>query len=353
MQSPSHTDISIDNLPRSIPAFRLIKDELVRVRKLIDEQVADCPDEAWLSRLSGQLSNCGGKMLRPGLLLLSGALFGAVTDKHIRVAAIIEMIHNAALLHDDVIDEGEQRRGGPTVNNLWGNESAVLLGDFLLSKVFEMCADLEPEVTGIIAGATVGTCRGELTQVIQRHNWQLSEAEYIEIITEKTASLFGSCCLLGGLMSGASEDEVCALADFGLNLGIAFQITDDLLDITGDESRAGKTLGRDVDKNKPTLPVIHLLRTVDDGERNAVIDSFSQTHSTVSRGEKSQYAVRNRVGDREVLVEMLKSYGRLEYAHNRAQEFVAKAIAALSKLREADTKRALIEAARFAGRCVI
>lgn len=353
MQSPTHSDISVGNLPRSIPAFRLIKDELVRVRKLIDEQVADCPDEAWLSRLSGQLSNCGGKMLRPRLLLLSGALFGAVTDKHIRVAAIIEMIHNAALLHDDVIDEGEQRRGGPTVNNLWGNESAVLLGDFLLSKVFEMCADLEPEVTGIIAGATVGTCRGELRQVIQRHNWQLSEAEYIEIITEKTAGLFGSCCLLGGLMSGASEDEVCALADFGLNLGIAFQITDDLLDITGDESKAGKTLGRDVDKNKPTLPVIHLLRAVDDGERNAVIDLFSQAHNTYRHGEKSQCSMRKARYNRDTIKEMLRSYGSLEYAHNRGQEFVAKAIASLAELKDSDAKNALIEAVGFAGRPVI
>jgi len=229
----------------------------------------------------------------------------------------------------------------------------VLLGDFLLSKVFEMCADLEPEVTGIIAGATVGTCRGELRQVIQRHNWQLSEAEYIEIITEKTAALFGSCCLLGGLMSGASEYEVCALADFGLNLGIAFQITDDLLDITGDESKAGKTLGSDVDKNKPTLPVIHLLRTVDDGERNAVIDLFSQACSTVGHGEKSQCSMRKARYNRDTIKEMLRSYGSLEYAHNRAQEFVTKAIAALAELKDSDAKNALLEAARFAGRPVI
>jgi len=345
MQLPAHIEIS-GALPRSsVPAFRLIDDELGRVKKLICEQLA-VPACAGMTTSYLRKQICSGKMLRPGLVLLAGALFGPITDEHIRVAAVVEMIHNAALLHDDVIDDGQKRRGKPTVNSLWGNESAVLLGDFLSSKVLEVCAGLELEVTRMIAAATVRTCTGELRQVVQRRNWQLSESEYIDIITEKSAVLFSSSCLLGGLLAGASKTQVQSLADFGLNVGIAFQITDDLLDIVGSESKTGKTLGSDVDKNKPTLAVIHLLRTIGKREKSAVINSLSLKR-------KTQYAIRNKQYDKEALVEMLRSYGSLEYAHGRAQEFVTKAIAALADLSQGDAKDALIETVRFAGRRVI
>lgn len=334
-------------MPRSgVPAFGLIDCQLGRVRELIDKQLTIPAKAGAIKPLLEGVSTHSGKMLRPGLVLLAGALCGAVTDEHVRVAAVIEMIHNAALLHDDVIDEGRKRRGKPTVNSLWGNESAVLLGDFLLSKVFEMCADLEPQVTRIIAAATVRTCEGELRQVVQRRNWQLSESEYIDIITEKSAVLFSSSCLLGGLLAGAGKRQVQSLADFGLNVGIAFQITDDLLDIIGSESKTGKTLGSDADKNKLTLAVIHLLRTAGKREKSAVISSLSLKR-------KTQYAMRNTQYDKEALVEMLKTCGSLEYAHGRAQEFVTKAIQALADLSQGDAKDALIETARFAGRRVI
>jgi len=316
-------------LQSSVPAFRLINDELGGVKKLINKQLSRCPDEIGVRRLVEYVNNCGGKMIRPGLVLLAGEAVGRITDKHIRIAAIMEMIHNATLLHDDVIDEGQRRRGQATVNSLWGNESAVLLGDFLLSKVFRMCVDLEPQVVKIIATAAARTCEGELRQIAQRENWQLNETEYIEIITEKSAALFSSCCYLGGFLGGAGEIEVRMLSDFGLNLGIAFQITDDLLDIIGDEVKTGKTLGSDVDKNKLTLAVIHLLGVTDEKGRGAVINSLC---------------------DKAGLVEMLRSYGSLEYAYGRAQEFVAKAIVPLDGLRESGAKKALIETAGFIGR---
>ncbi len=276
------------------------------------------------------VSTRSGKMLRPGLVLLAGRCCGKITDEHIRVAAIVEMIHNATLLHDDVIDEGQKRRGLPTINSLWGNESAVLLGDFLLSRAFKMCAELEPQVARVIAATAIRVCEGELRQVSQRQNWQLSESEYIDIITEKSAALFSSCCYLGGLLARASETQVQSLADFGLNAGIAFQITDDLLDIIGDENKTGKTLGSDVSKHKLTLAVIHLLGAVEEGEKSAV---------------KSKL---NAVGEsKEALAEMLRCYGSLEYARRRAQEFVGRAVAALAGLKESDAKEALIETARF------
>jgi octaprenyl-diphosphate synthase len=240
------------------------------------------------------------------------------------------MIHNATLLHDDVIDEGLKRRGDPTINSLWGNESAVLLGDFLLSRVLRMCADLEPEVIRIIADAAGRTCEGELRQVIQKQNWQLSESEYIQIITEKSAALFRGSCSLGGLLAGGSKAQIRLLGDFGLDVGVAFQIADDLLDLTGTESKTGKTLGRDVDRDKPTLAIIHLLTSAEANEKGSLQNRLSDCGQ-----------------NRESLAEMLRSHRSLEYVRGRVQAFVAKAIVALSNLRQSAATEALIETARF------
>jgi octaprenyl-diphosphate synthase len=330
MQLPAHTDTSGGFQGSGISAFGLINDELDRVKESIGQQLAPARGDDSIRRLVVHLNTCGGKMIRPALMLLSGKAVGKVTDEHIRVAAILEVIHNATLLHDVVIDEGQKRRGSPTVNNLWGNEAAVLLGDFLLSRVFKMCADLRPQVSKIIAATAARICEGELRQIVQRQNGQLSESEYIDIITEKSAALFSSCCHLGGLLAGASEVQIRSLSDFGLNTGIAFQITDDLLDIIGDEGKTGKTLGSDVDKDKLTLAVIHLFDAVDGREKRNLRSKLS------AWGE-----------NKKLLVEALRSHGSLEYAHSRAQEFVAKAIELLAGLKESDSKDALIEIAGF------
>ena len=163
------------------------------------------------------LNACSGKLLRPGLVLLAGECFGPLTEDHLRVSAMVEMIHHATLLHDDVIDDGHLRRGVPTVNRLWGNESAVLLGDFVLSRVFRMAADLDASVAKIVAQTAMRVCEGELRQIVQRRNWQLGEAQYIEIITEKSASFFSGCCRLGAMLSHAGRGARSeAMARFGL-----------------------------------------------------------------------------------------------------------------------------------------
>jgi octaprenyl-diphosphate synthase len=336
MQLPAHTNMS-GGLPLSgVAAFRVINDELGQVKELINEQLLCCPDEIGVVRLVEHLNGCGGKMIRPGLVLLAGGAIGKITDKHIRIAAIMEIIHNATLLHDDVIDEGQSRRGRATVNSLWGNESAVLLGDFLLSNVFRMCADLEPHVVKIIATAAGRTCEGELRQIAQRGNWQLSEAEYLDIITEKSAALFSSSCYLGGLLGGAGETEVRLLSDFGLNLGIAFQITDDLLDLVGDQNKTGKPIGNDLDNGKVTLPVIHLLRTANETDRELV------------RGVLCGCGKRERRTRYGGLAEKLRACGSIDYAQKRAQEFAERAIAAIEGFSQSEGKNALIELSRFA-----
>lgn len=332
MQLPTHTDISGGLPPSDVTAFRLINNELERVKEAINEQLSCCPDKADVRRLVEHLNRCGGKMIRPGLVLLAGGVVGKITDEHIRVAAIMEMIHNATLLHDDVIDEGQKRRGQATVNSLWGNESAVLLGDFLLSKVFKMCSDLEPHVVKIIATAAGQTCEGELRQIAQRGNWQLSETEYLDIITEKSAALFSSSSYLGGFLGGAGEAEVQLLSDFGLNLGVAFQITDDLLDLVGDQNKTGKPIGNDFDNGKVTLPVIHLLET--DRELAAsVLNGFGKRE----RGARS-----------DSLNERLRTCGCIDYAQKRAQEFSERAVAAIEGFSQSESKNALVELTRFA-----
>ena len=339
MQLPAHTDISADAPNRRIPAFRLIADQLSLVKELINEQLTASDKTGDIKLLLDCVRCRSGKMIRPGLVLLAGSCCGKITNKHIFIAAIIEMIHNATLLHDDVIDEGQKRRGMPTVNSLWGNESAVLLGDFLLSRVFKMCAELEPKMAKIIAASAIRLCEGELRQVVQRHNRQLGESEYIEIITEKSAVLFSTACFLGALLAQASERQAQSLADFGLNAGIAFQITDDLLDIVGDENKTGKTLGSDVDKHKLTLALIHLLEEVDERKKKAIVSSYIERKNT-------QY-------DKDALIKMLARHGSLEYAKSRAQWYVNRAVRALAGLKKSDAKDALIETAIFmAGRAV-
>jgi octaprenyl-diphosphate synthase len=339
MQLPAHRDIFSSATYGGVPAFSLINDQLIRVKRLINEQLTVSGKAEEINRLLVHIHSQSGKMIRPGLVLLAGRCFGKITDEHISVAAIVEMVHNATLLHDDVIDEGQIRRGKPTVNSLWGNETAVLLGDFLLSRVFRTCAKMEPRINGVIAAAAVRLCEGELRQALQRKNWQLSESEYIDVITEKSAALFSSCCYLGALLSKATEEQARALSDFGLNAGLAFQITDDLLDITGDEYKTGKTLGSDVTRHKLTLAVIHLFRTIDMKERSALVNSYFH-------GKDPQY-------DKDSLAEILGRYGSLEYARDRAQEYVTKAVQALNDLKESKAKDALIETARFmAGRTI-
>lgn len=346
MQLPAHTDIFASLSDDEIPAFRHINKQLRQVRELINEQlttrVSDLTGRNWpgqsraaadIEKLFEYVRNRSGKMLRPGLVLLAGCCCGDIMQEHIQVAAMIEMIHNATLLHDDVIDQGQRRRGQPTINSLWGNESAVLMGDFLLSRVFKLCADIKPELTKVIAAAAVRLCEGELKQIMQKRNWQLSESDYINVITEKSAVLFSSCCSIGAILSKAAENKVQALSKFGLNAGIAFQITDDLLDIVGDERDTGKTSGTDLDQCKLTLAVIHLLGTLDKKERDDVIRSCLECNKTEF--------------DRIKFAGILNRAGSLEYAYNRAQEFVAKAVQALDGFPDSDAKDALIETARF------
>jgi octaprenyl-diphosphate synthase len=200
---------SLGNFSASgVPPFKLIDHQLRQVKILINQQLAAPAKAESIKPLLEHINTCSGKMVRPGLVLLAGACCGQIKNEHIKVAAIVEMIHNATLLHDDVIDDGQKRRGLPTVNSLWGNEAAVLLGDFLLSRALKLYTGLNQGIANLIAVTTARTCDGELRQVIQRKNWTLDESEYIDIITEKSAAFFSGCCQLGAVLSQADESKV-------------------------------------------------------------------------------------------------------------------------------------------------
>ncbi|MCP4261130.1 MAG: polyprenyl synthetase family protein [Planctomycetes bacterium] len=337
MSSP--TNISEGVSRSGLPAFRLIESHLSRAKKLIDEQMTGPAEAGDINRLLEYLRCRSSEMIRPGLVLLAGKCCGKITEEHILVAAIVEIIHNATLLHDDVIGKGQKQLDRPSVNGFCSNETAVLLGDFLLGRIFQMCAGLKPQVNEIIAGAAVRICEGQLRQIAQRQNWRLSEPEYIDVITEKSAVLFSIACRLGALLAQGTDDQIRLLAESGLNAGIAYQITDELLGVIGGENETQASIGTGIYEHGPNLAAIHLLGLVDEKDREAIISSCS--------GQKGLQH------DKDALAKMLKRYGSLEYVRARAQDFVTDSVGALGTLKENDARDALIETVKFmAGRVV-
>jgi len=313
----------------TLKPFAIVNAELQQVRELIVRQTR-CSNNS-TEQLLRQLFCRSGKMIRPSLVLLSGKSCGTVRTIHIAIAAIVEMIHTATLLHDDVIDNARRRRWQRTINDIYGNTSAVLLGDFLLGRIFSMSVALDhKQISAHLAATTMRICQGEMQQNIERQNWNMSEPEYIDIISDKSAALFSSSCYLGALAAEAGQNELQALSDFGLAFGVAFQISDDLVDIIGDEKKTGKTLRNDINNSKLTLPVIHLLAAADDKTRAELIEQL---------GSKAEAG--------KDLAEMLERYGSLDYARSRARHFCEKAMHHLAVLQTGPAKNALIETAEL------
>jgi len=299
-------------------------------RILDDELFSELPA---VNDLCAHVRQYRGKLLRPALLLLAGRACGRVTDEHLTLAAVVEMVHLATLVHDDVLDEADLRRRLPTINRLEGNEAAVLLGDYLIGHAFHLCSSLDTQYASRLIGATTNTiCEGELQQVHHRGDFDLSVDQYLQIITRKTASLTGTCCRLGAHFAGADEDTSLLLERYGLEVGIAFQITDDVLDIVGSEKRMGKTLGRDLEKNKLTLPVIHCI-----GEGNGDL------------GRQLRRLLADYGHDRTRLRELLKCTDSISYALAAARRYVDSAISRIRELPSSDACDALISVAQLVG----
>ena len=258
-----------------------------------------------------------GKRLRPALLLLTAKACGGVQHAHHVLSAVVEMIHTATLVHDDVLDEASTRRHVDTVNALWGNKASILLGDYLFTHAFHLTSTLgDARACEIIGDATNRVCAGELHQVCQRGNLSLNEDEYFAIIEGKTAELTACCTKLGAMYAGESEEVVERLTRFGRYLGMAFQIADDVLDLVGQEETTGKSLGTDIEQKKLTLPLIHLLETSD----------------STSAGEVRHILENGHPQKRQALQPFLTKTSSIQYAQERAEQLSAQAQAELACL---------------------
>lgn len=278
------------------------------------------------------LANYRGKRLRPILLLLAADACGSLNHAHHVLAAVLEMIHTATLVHDDILDEATTRRHVATVNSRWSNETSVLLGDYLFTHAFHLTSSLgNAAACRTIGRATNIVCEGEMWQVGERGNLDLTEDQYLHIVEGKTAELTAVACSLGAHFAGASADVEQALDGYGRSLGIAFQIADDLLDVVGSEQLTGKTLGSDLQKQKLTLPVIHMLSQLEPADAEQVRELLAHPDGRT----------------RSSLHTWLERTGGIAYARNRATGFVLAAQQHLAVLPSSPAKTLLEDIAEF------
>ena len=305
--------------------------DMAAVDALIRARLAS--DVVLINQIADHIISAGGKRLRPMLVELVGRACGSVSAEHHQLAAIIEFIHTSTLLHDDVVDESDLRRGRSTANALWGNAPSVLVGDFLYSRSFQLMVELDRmEVMRILADTTNRIAEGEVLQLLHVHNPDTDEAAYLRVIERKTAVLFAAGTQLGALASGVDTAIQQKLYDYGMNLGYAFQIADDVLDYTADATDLGKNLGDDLAEGKATLPLIHAIA-------NSAGPARSRLREIVENGDGSAMP--------EVLA-AIRATGGLEYSQRRAAGYAEAAEAALDGLAENDAVAALRGLARYA-----
>ncbi|WP_313275067.1 polyprenyl synthetase family protein [Stenotrophomonas sp.] len=290
-------------------------------------------DVVLINQIADHIVSAGGKRLRPMLVMLAGHAVGGAGPEHHQLAAIIEFIHTSTLLHDDVVDESDLRRGRSTANALWGNAPSVLVGDFLYSRSFQLMVELERmAVMQILADTTNRIAEGEVLQLLHVHNPDTDEAAYLRVIERKTAVLFAAGTRLGALATGADEAVQQKLYDYGMHLGYAFQIADDVLDYSANADELGKNLGDDLAEGKATLPLIHAM-----------------AHSDETTRQRLREIVQN--GDASAMPEVLAAIhatGGLEYSRKRALEYANAAEQALDGLPETEAVAALRGLARYA-----
>lgn len=309
----------------------LIQQELNATDDVIKQQLnSSIP---LINELGQYIIDSGGKRLRPMLVLLGAKLFGYTEQAHIQLAAIIELIHTATLLHDDVVDASQLRRGNQTANAIWDNAASVLVGDFLYSRTFQMMIEVgNMAVMNILGKATNTIAEGEVLQLQNRNNPHTTEQQYREVISHKTGTLFKTAAQLGAVLSGQSLDKIQAMGDYGLHLGIAFQLVDDALDYCATAQQLGKNIGDDLAEGKPTLPLIHILQT-----------------GTAAQQQLVQQAITE--NSREHLPEILQAIAdtnALDYTYQSAEQAVMLARGTLTHLPASAYKDALIALANFA-----
>lgn len=310
----------------ALEIFDLVRTDLAKVEREIGlESVASV--EA-INYINQYLQSGGGKRLRPILVLLSGRLFGEVNPGLIRMAAVVEMIHTATLVHDDVIDLAKTRRGRPSINVVWGNHTSVLAGDWLYMQAFQIALrERNFPTLDLLINLTQMMVEGELLQLERVGKIGVTEADYMELIDRKTASLFSACARLGAIGAGAGEAAEARLGEYAWNLGIAFQLVDDILDFTSREKILGKPVGNDLREGKVTLPLIYALETADAEERKLV-------ETVLADGNYDQVPFSK-------ILHVLNRHRGIERAQERAESFTEKARAIIAEFPESPYQRAL------------
>lgn len=324
VSTPASAPIDFDSIKNLTTAETLAVDRLI-----LNELSSDV---VLINQIGHYIIGNGGKRLRPMLLLLAAKALGQIDERHLTLAAVIEFIHTATLLHDDVVDESELRRGKESANAVWGNAASVLVGDYLYSSAFEMMVRTDNmRVMDIMSKTTTAIAEGEVLQLLNCNNPETSEAKYLEVIARKTAILFSTATRLAAVVSGTDAATEEALAVYGQQLGVAFQLIDDALDYKANSEELGKNLGDDLAEGKPTLPLIYAIQHGDERQSQIVVDAIRQ-------------------GSREAfneVYEVVKATNAIEYTEQCAERAAALAIAALECLPESEYKHALEALAHF------
>ena len=313
-------------------ALALIGEDLKNVERQFKKDLQS--DVPLIRKVGEYVLASGGKRIRPALLLLAANLCGYRGERHVPLASVIEFIHTATLLHDDVVDNANLRRGIASANTLWGNEASVLVGDFLFSKSFSlMVADGDLEILKILSGATTIIAEGEVLQLVCTSDLDITVERYIQVVKCKTAILLSAACQAGAILGNSTPEREAALRDFGMELGIAFQLMDDTLDYTASEEQFGKSIGHDLEEGKITLPLIHTLR-------NCTPDEREQIAGIVEKDILND-------DDFATVFGLVHRYGGIDHAVGTAQEYVVSCKAHLDIFDESPAKRALINLADY------
>lgn len=326
---------SLVNLRNTLQKKRIlgyIKGDLER----IETEIAEHLDSSvpLISRVGNYIMNSGGKRLRPLLMILGARLCGYNGTEDVTLAVVFEYLHAATLLHDDVVDKAELRRGQPAANTIWGNPAVVLIGDYLYSKSILLTVGYQNiRILDVISKTTTIMAEGEVLQLINSDNLEITVPEYLEIITRKTAVLIQAACQVGAIFGGAGSTQEKALASFGENLGLAFQLTDDALDYVGTEKEFGKPIGNDLQEGNVTLPLIHALNESSEETRGRLLELVA---GDVIGGEEF-----------DEVKELIKASGGIDYTLNLAREQINAAKNALQVFPESPTKQVLIDIADY------
>lgn len=307
-----------------------VAEDLRRVEALIGGRLES--DVSLVRQVAEYIVASGGKRLRPALLLLACGAAGYRGDSRFQLAAVVEFIHTATLLHDDVVDESELRRGRPTANAAFGNAASVLVGDFLYSRAFQMMVEADDmRVMRVLADATNTIAGGEVLQLMGSHDPEVDEARYLEVIRRKTAKLFEASARLGAVLARSAPPLEEGLADYGMHVGTAFQLIDDVLDYSGDAESIGKTLGDDLAEGKPTLPLIYALRAGSPQQAALV-------RRAIVEGGRADFAG---------VLATIRACGALDYARQAAQREAESAKRSIDALPRSEFKQSLLELASF------